>query len=512
MERWIITGGSNDNYPLYDTGAKTEVSLWMGGVELPSRLWRIISGINDNYPTLPSFVEVSLFTGILPTDLWRISEEINDNYPYRWYQMAVESGYINQGDAVIGSDEDMKNYIDGGDGGGDSGDDDPLTKPNDPGKRESKIIGDRTGSGGAARIIPQSGVQYYAMTGLEMLQLRSLLWSQTKDFYSALNIINTEGTDTIFNYISSLRYYPFSNIINFIDVSSTYSDVVMGTGAVLQSTAITPYTNFTLRAVETKDFQSTLCYWNLSDLPWRNNFLDFTPYSKLVVSIPYCGDVELDLNRVAAFGPLSDAVLWLWASGDIDSGTVTFSLFTGQPGAAYDQILYSKNIKIAIDLPLSGNDQISQSNAILQATYNQASKVLSVGSSLISSAEKTAEKLAAHKAGVGDVASFATDAVQGIMDIGMTSVEATLAKRQAPVSIGDINGTVATTQTRQYPYLTFYRQKTANPANYGHTTGFTCEAAYTLRELSGFTILSNPDLRDISGATQEELEELMDLL
>lgn len=393
-----------------------------------------------------------------------------------------------------------------------SSDDDPLAKPNDPGKREGKIIGDRTGSGGAARIVPQSGVQYYVMTGQELLQLRSLVWAQTKDFYSALNIINTEGTDTIFNYISSLRYYPFSDITSFIDTSSTYSSVVMGTGATLQNTAITPYTDFTLRTVEDKGFQSMLCSWYLSDLPWRNNFLDFTPYSKLVVTIPYCGDVELDLNRVAAFGPLSDAVLWLWASGDIDSGTVTFSLFTGAPGAAFDQILYSKNIKIAIDLPLSGNDQISQSNAILQATYNQASKVLSVGSSLIGEGVSTIKKGLGKDLGVGDVAKFATDAVQGVMDVGMASAEASLAKRQVPVSIGDINGTVATAQTRQYPYLTLYRQKTANPANYGHTTGFTCEATYTLSELSGFTVLSNPDLRDVSGATQEELEELMGIL
>jgi len=43
------------------------------------------------------------------------------------------------------------------------------------------------------------------------------------------------------------------------------------------------------------------------------------------------------------------------------------------------------------------------------------------------------------------------------MDIGMASAEASLAKRQVPVSIGDINGTIATTQIRQFPYLTLYR-------------------------------------------------------
>ena len=396
--------------------------------------------------------------------------------------------------------------------GGGSGDDDPSATPNDPGKREDKIIGDRIGSGGAARVVPQSGVQYYVMTFLEMEQLRSLVWSQTKDFYSALNIINTEGTDTIFNYISSLRYYPFSDIIDFITTSSNESSVTMGTGAILQNTAITPYANFKLRAVINRVFRTPLCHWNLSDLPWRNNFLDFTPYSKLVVSIPYCGDVELDLNRVAAFSSLSNTVLWLQASGDIDSGSITFSLLTGQSNDAYDQILYSKNVKIAIDLPLSGNDQISQSNAILQSTYKLTSTTLQTASSLISSAEKTAGKLASHTANVGDVVSFATDAVQGVMDIGMASAEASLAKRQVPVSIGDINGTIATTQIRQFPYLTLYRQKTANPANYGHTTGFVCEAAYTLSQLSGFTILSNPDLSMVQGATQEELSELMGIL
>lgn len=415
---------------------------------------------------------------------------------------------------ILDGDSTLNEYEPETDRPADDEDDDPSATPNDPGKREGKIVGDRVGANESVRVVPQSGVEYYVMTGQEMLQLRSLVWAQTKDFYSAINIINTEGTDTIFNYISSLRFYPFSDITHFIDTSSFYNSVIMGTGATLQNVSTTPPTNFNLKIAQSRFFQTTLCYWNLSDLPWRNNFLDFTPYSKLVVSIPYCGDVELDLNRVAAFSSLSQTRLYLKGCGDIDSGTITFNLFSGaiSDDNVYEQILYSKNVKIAIDLPLSGNDQISQSNAVLQSTYKLTSTTLQTASSLISSAEKTAGKLAAHKAKVGDVASFAIDAVQGVMDIGMASAEASLAKRQVPVSIGDINGTIATTQFRQVPYLTLYRQKTANPANYGHTTGFVCEAAYTLSQLSGFTVLSNPDLSIVQGATQEELSELMGIL
>lgn len=519
MAIWQITAGQNDGYPLYDNGASTSLALWMPGIELPNKVWRIIHDVNDDYPTLSfDWIETSLFDGIIPVNLWRIVDGINEGYPYQWFQIAVESGYINQGGAVIGSDTDMKNYIDNKDHDGD----DPVSKPNDPGKREGKIVGDVVGLGSAARVQSLSGVNYYLLKQTDMVLFRDILWSQSKTFYQALNIINSVGTDTIFNYFSSLRYYPISNLLNYFSSNSdnpSSANVILGNGAVLQG----PDGYFSCVVPTTKVYSGVICEWDLSSIPWRQNFLDYSPYSKIVLTLPYCGDIEVDINRIAAYRAVEDLHLYVGVIVDIETGTLTYYGTTAAVGLMpFEQILFEKQVKIAIDLPLSGNDQISQSNAILQSTYKLASTTLQTASSLISSAEKTGKKLALHKAGVGDVASFAASAIQGVMDIGVASAEASLAKRQVPVTTGDINGTMSSTITRQYPVLTFYRQKTANPDNYGHTTGYVCEAALTLNSIEeerkkqgiphAFTVLSNPDLGDISGATQEELEELMGIL
>lgn len=402
------------------------------------------------------------------------------------------------------------------------GEDDPISKPNDPGKREGKITGDVVGLGGTTRVQALSGINYYLLKQSDMTLLRSLLWSQSKTFYQALNIINSVGTDTIFNYFSSLRYYPISNLLNYFTHNPNNPDsanVVLGNGAVLQG----PDGYFSCKIPNSKVYQGLICGWYLSSLPWRDNFLDYSPYSKIVLTLPYCGDIEVDINRIAAYRAIKDIHLYVGVIVDIETGTLTYYATTSAGGLnPFEQILFEKQVKLAIDLPLSGNDQIAQSNAIFQSTYKLASTTLQTASSLISSAEKTGKKLALHKAGVGDVASFAASAIQGVMDIGVASAEATLAKRQVPITTGDINGTMSSTITRQYPVLTFYRQKTANPDNYGHTTGYVCEAALTLNSIEAertrqgiphaFTVLSNPDLGNVSGATQEELEELMGIL
>lgn len=378
MERWIITAGSNDNYPLYDTGAKTEVSLWMGGVELPSRLWRIISGINDNYPTLPSFVEVSLFAGILPTDLWRINDEINDNYPYRWYQMAVASGYINQGDAVIGSDEDMKNYIDDGGGGGDDDDDDP-DDPSRP-KEDTGNVGFNDISnltiGGISGFLTA-----WVLNDQQVINLSRRLWStinsndeddakaMLSNFYRIRHrTYDPDDPDDqpidyelslaeIPDYFIGLKWFPFDVSSNFLMLSSGENGIRVGTGASLISTGDAVGGTQFLQGATAQLSGGTIT------VPYTyESYLDLEPYTSATIYIPYCGTTSIQpslimgrtLSITYAISGLTGSIC---AIVMVSSGSIQYPLCV-------------MNGMCGFDIAISGNTQNAQIRNALTARDN----------------------------------------------------------------------------------------------------------------------------------------------
>ena len=72
--------------------------------------WFINPDINDGYPTNTDFLS-EMPTGWtntenvgLPANLWRITPNVNNGYPYTWWNVAIDNGYVNSTDAIIGGD------------------------------------------------------------------------------------------------------------------------------------------------------------------------------------------------------------------------------------------------------------------------------------------------------------------------------------------------------------------------------------------------------------------------
>ena len=201
---------------------------------------------------------------------------------------------------------------------------------------------------------------------------------------------------------------------------------------------------------------------------------------------------------------------------------MTYHIFVGDVAGNIYFTAFKANVKIGVDMPLSGNDTLAQANAILQSTYKLNSTVLNVGETLVKDTAKVASGVkkpmktmtgdSKVELPVGDIAQLAKDAVSGVGDIANAVSGVNLSKRQVPVSVGNTNGTMGSTIIDQYPYLSLFIQRYANPKNYGHTTGFVCESTLKLGDVRGFTVLSNPDLSGLSGATSEELSELNGIL
>lgn len=365
---------------------------------------------------------------------------------------------------------------------------DPSNPPTPSGKSEGKITGDTT-TGIKDRFLGTGSIKYYALAPSDTAELKTLLWAQPKTFYESIQIAGKQSA-SIFDYISSFRYYPASvSAMGFTTDSA--SDIYLGTGARFQKT---DGTNYQLTQVNGFVSQFDWCRWDLSSFDgWRNNFLDYSPYCKMSMYLPYAGTFDLDLQTVAAMIDVTQATIRVSVCIDINTGSMTYYV------DADDCLILNKTVKLGVDLPISGNDAIQQSTAILQTNYNNASRLIGDVSGIASEISS------------GSIAGIAASALQLPVSLGSMSLSTALANRQVPTQVGSFGGALSSVTQGQDPYITIYRQKIANPHNYGHTVGYLTDSTHDIDDLSGFTVCSNPDLSGIT-ATAAELDMIRNIL
>ena len=372
--------------------------------------------------------------------------------------------------------------------GGSSGSD-PSNPPTPSGKGEGKITGDNT-TGHKTRIFGSGPITYYALKETEVRDLVGLLWSQTKDFYNAIQIAGRYNT-SIFDYITSFKYYPSSLASMQFTVGATTA-IKLGTGAVLKDS------NGNYQANKLTGFFSQFqwCHWNLSSYTFwypNDSFLNYGPYMKISIYLPYSGTYDLDPQTIAANNPINKATISVRVAIDLNTGTLTY--YVDSDGV----LILEKTVQFGIDLPLTGNDTIEQSKAILSSTYKNTQNTIGTISNLISSAAS------------GNLAGFIESVASGFNSANEKGIESCLANRQIPTQVNSFGGTMSNITQGQDPYLTFYRQKIANPSNYGHAVGYLTESTQNISELKGFTICRNPDVSGIN-ATQDEKNEIQSIL
>lgn len=408
----------------------------------------------------------------------------------------ITNGTMLQGGDIINStqagiDDIIQNTpytpVEPGPGPGPGGDD-PSNPPSPSGKSEGKLTGAET-IGHKTREFGSGSVTYYGLNVSQVEDFKAALWAQPADFYDAIQIAGRQNT-SIFDYIASFRYYPSNMNVMGISIGAA-QPVYLGTGAKFSKS---DGTDFLLNPMAGFFGQIEWCRWNLSDFTgWRENFLDYAPYLKMSIYLPYAGTFDLDPQVVASINPIQQATIYARACVDLNTGSLTY--FIDADGV----LVLEKTIKFGVDLPLTGNDSVQQSTAIIRSTNSLVSTVLggaaAVGTSIAS----------------GNVVNAAGAAVNTATSLVNSSVDAALANRQVPVQVGGFGGTMSNITQGQDPYITIYRQKIANPKNYGHTVGYLTQSTHKISELTGFTKCTNPDLSGIN-ATDEEKAEIQQIL
>jgi hypothetical protein len=198
--------------------------------------------------------------------------------------------------------------------------------------------------------------------------------------------------------------------------------------------------------------------------PLFNNFLDYEPYTKISVFLPFIGIKELQPSQIM------NKVLSLEYVVDIVTGICKCIVKSGGKQIAdYDG-------SIGIDIPIT-----SSNRAQIELSY--ITSALGV---------------------VGSVAMGSPLGVVGSVLSGASSSYHSETKGTSSPTTG-VYGALT-------PFVIFDRPKYTLPSTYGKTKGFVCNKTCTIGSLSGFTVChENVKLSGIS-CTNEELEEIKSLL
>ena len=197
------------------------------------------------------------------------------------------------------------------------------------------------------------------------------------------------------------------------------------------------------------------------------SYLDYSPYTKMSLYLPYIGIIPLDIDDVM------NASIAVKYHVDVLSGAcVAYVLCNGTQ-------LYTYVGQCSSNVPITSNDFTNTVNGILGIAG-------SIG------------KLAADGG-----ASAPTEAA-GIAANAINALKPNIQKSGAMSGTGGLMGV-------QTPYLICQRPRQSVPASQNTFTGYPANITAKLSDLSGYTEVDSIHLDGLS-ATQEEQQEIMDLL
>lgn len=329
----------------------------------------------------------------------------------------------------------------------------------------------------------------YLLPKEQIANLNALI--NSKDFATSMaQFFSNSG-----EFVLSLKAYPF-NVVNWLNLSMSKLGVLCDTikiggdyvtkikGAEARTTT-TPFNQVGL-------FKITNVY---------NNFLDYAPYTKMYLFLPYIGYINLDVNLIKRNIGKDEVYLSVNYAVDFDTGKCT-AYILGARAINIDNTLISpllidmKEGVIGFEIPL-GRTNASEI----------AKGYLATGLTAIGGAVATA--LTGGYALPLAVSTFASSSVSLINSSQQHVQKGT---------IGTIKNAFCTTQA---PFILVERPKPVNISKDENNNnvyaiaslkGKPCGLKTRLSVISGFTKVESVHLENFTNATEDELQEIETLL
>lgn len=309
-------------------------------------------------------------------------------------------------------------------------------------------------------------------------------------------------TNNPIDCIVSLKWFPFT-------VPSHGSEVNINLGNYQTKVQAPVYTG---SGVEVYSLGSCIIY------PYAGSgepcFLDYAPYTKIELIIPYCGTVELDpsiyMNHTLSVNFIVD----------IYTGACTAYIMCD--GLVSDSV----SGVCCVDLPISGIDNATLEGQIYNASLNLKSSKIGEAVSVVNAGLSFGTSLLGIKGNGAKMAKGvvgAVDALTGAIGSVAQSSES-LAMNQYQIehinipfrTVGSQTG-LGNSKQEQFCRLLIYRPKFINGLTnikqwynsnegklYGHTVGYSCIKTDVISSFHGFTMFSNVDLSGINATDTEK--------
>lgn len=358
---------------------------------------------------------------------------------------------------------------------------------------------------------PEGFNKRYVLSATDVRQLNTDFFRALQSKPEDVDYINYSMSEFLTNdpitAIVSLKWFPFT-----VPSYGNATPIKLGN---YQTTVSAPY--YTGSGVEVYNLGSFDLHPH-----YGKSFLDYEPYSKTSVVIPYCGTVQLDHSIYMGTTVSIHLIV------DIYTGACTAQIKSD--GLVVDSI----SGVCSVDLPISGIDNATLEGQIYNASLNlKSSKItegttvvaggLSVGSSALGLLSGSQGKRI--KSGLETVSAL-TSAIEGVNQStkNLSQSKYDLSHVQIPFkSVGAQTG-LSNAKFEQFCRVLLYRPvflngaqdlatwyDTAEAQSYAKTVGYATVKSGTLGSFTGFTVCSNADLSGIP-ATDTEKEQILNLL
>lgn len=387
-----------------------------------------------------------LENGTLPSDAFL--------YPLDWQNLPRTDG-------TPSSDEEDPDYKPPSGEDGDSGIDGTPTRDADPQITSNMLTNNNLYWLQAGQL--ESFITWFWQNAGEIIELDDL-WDRIKGLYNDLA-----------SAIINIRYFP---------VDPYYIGGVSDTTNIVLSSIEMPITGIK-KLNKTKLRKRTLGEISIPNK--YNAFTDYSPYTSLMLYLPFHGWIDLDID-IFTGNKLQVRCIY-----DHISGTIQYGVYVISKGKEF--LLNTVIAKMAVDIPITLQSKNDRDSAIFNNVTNAFGNLLGAGASAVSGNP------------IGLVMSTA-----GVASSGTQS---------APLKV---NGTVGETGAFFMPNkcAVYIKRPSYNrPKNYGSRVGFPSNKGGKLSEFSGFTTVYNPQIT-FSGNTnadnvtmkpmQSEIEEIYSAL
>lgn len=320
----------------------------------------------------------------------------------------------------------------------------------------------------------------------------ALTHQQVGDLLTELN------TSTFINNVQLLFETPIENVVNLrvypFDVKA-HHPASTGTDSNVIINVVTMETKgFLLNPVPSPPF-------NLGRIAVPknyNNFLDYSPYTKIELYLPYIDFVTLDTNLVMGKTISIDYVV------DYFSGKCTafISVEETVDGVTTSNIIMARDGNIGVEVAIGGGRGADIARNMLKLGIGAGAGAISMATGAVSmGAGKTA-------GGIGSIAGAVSMSAGYLANTTVNAIQA----GQTHITKGGTAQPAINFYAPQNCYLVITRPNVVTPSTYNRDFGRPSGKTAVLGSLTGFTVVDSVHVEGLATATSDEISEVERLL